>query len=207
MKLTDEEFELLKAGMLKILKEIFQTEQKVDPEAWREECLKKQAAGVRFEFLPSYSTVWEEGDGWSFLESKERYREVPQEVSASECQKALEHLAKIYSASNSGSTQLNPPTPHAVERALWKAQREAGTNEVWQQDSAVIPNAWLDFPIDIEPAWRPDCKYRVKPMKLTALIARKGTEFLSSHRAHTWELFGTREEYRGDIEEREVLSE
>ena len=137
-----------------------------DPEAWREENLKKQAAGVRFEFLPSYSTRWERGDSWSFLESKERYREVPQQ-------------------------------PHAAERALWKAQREAGTNEVWQ---AGLNGEWISFPVDMEPGWDPDFVYRPKPKpaKLTAKIARE--DRWGTVRQQDWEFYGTPEEYRAECE-------
>ena len=137
-----------------------------DPEAWREENLKKQAAGVRFEFLPSYSTRWERGDSWSFLESKERYREVPQQ-------------------------------PHAAERALWKAQREAGTNEVWQ---AGLNGEWISFPVDMEPGWDPDFVYRPKPKpaKLTAKIARE--DRWGTVRQQDWEFYGTPEGYRVECE-------
>ena len=208
---------------------------KADPEAWREEYRKKQAAGVRFEVI-SDGGNWHKGNSWKFDGNKEYYREVPQEVQkegdmripeASEIRKWADRYYSLWCfVENSLPRDASSDTfdifrgyarqvndeiygvtdkakePHAAERALWKAQREAGTNEVWQQDSAVIPNGWLDFPIDIEPAWRPDCKYRVKPMKLTAKIVRNipMTFWQFWDRVHDWEFFGTREEYRAECE-------
>ena len=75
---------------------------KENPEAWREEYRKKQAAGVKFDSM-SPNGKWHKGDNWSFADTKECYREVPQ-----------------------------PTIPHAKERALYWSQRAAGTNEVWQ---------------------------------------------------------------------------
>lgn len=171
-----------------------EAKQKADPEAWREEYRKKQAAGVRFECRCHGD--WCKGAMQHTFEcNKEDYREVPQDVSASECQKALEHLAKTYSA-DKGTAQLNPTIPpHAAERALWKAQREAGTNEVWQEIYE-IGTVITTYPVDKEPAWDPNFTYRVKPMKLTAKIARR--EVYKT--PYDWEFFGTREEYRAECE-------
>ena len=168
---------------------------KEDPEAWREDCRKRQAAGVKFQRKSCGEWLYPI-NMFDFSGNKEDYREVPQEVSASECQKALEHLAKTYSA-DKGTAQLNPPTPHAAERALWKAQREAGTNEVWQVFSR-LSKTWCD--LDNEPKWYSDTEYRVKPMKLTAKICRVGKVYPISYRGQDWEFFGTREEYRAECE-------
>ena len=163
---------------------------KEDPEAWREEYRKKQAAGVRFEKL-WYDGFWHKGE-CDFTGKKEDYREVPQAVSASECQKALEHLARTYSA-DKGTAQLNPTIPpHAAERALWKAQRDAGTNEVWQAHPC---GYWDDIDVDVEPAWHEGCKYRVKPMKLIAMIVRRKELPFDPFKVQVqdWEFYGTRE--------------
>jgi len=126
----------------------------------------------------------------------ERLLEVPQDVSASECQKALEHLARTYSA-DKGTAQLNPTIPpHAAERALWKAQREAGTNEVWQWK--YFDGAWID--IDLEPRWTEKEEYRVKPTKLTARICMVGKAYPMSYIGQDWQFTGTREEYHAECE-------
>ena len=128
---------------------------------------------------------------------KVRPEDIPQEVSA-ECQNALEHLAKTYSA-DKGTAQLNPTIPpHAAERALWKAQRESGTNEVWQARNIYDhgPSNWADLSVYTEPQWAPKAEYRVKPMKLTARIIRRGVYKTSYY----WEFTGTREEYRAECE-------
>lgn len=126
----------------------------------------------------------------------EKLLEVPQEVFASECQKAaLEHLAKTYSA-DKGAAQLNPPPLHAAERALWKAQREAGTNEVWQGKGIKIVTDWFELDAVAEPPWHPDFTYRVKPMKLTAKIVR----WAYGSKVQDWEFYGTPEEYRAECE-------
>lgn len=54
-----------------------ETKQKADPEAWRDEYRKKQAAGVKFQ--NRCGCFWQEGN-WNFEGNKEDYREVPQEV-------------------------------------------------------------------------------------------------------------------------------
>lgn len=207
-----------------------------DPEAWRDEYRKKQAAGVKFEKL-WYDGFWRKGE-CDFTGIKKNYREVPleqpaigvissfnkwdraltekeisdlfsgkvrpedipQEVSA-ECQNALEHLAKTYSA-DKGTAQLNPTIPpHAAERALWKAQREAGTNEIWQMTSP-CGRYTDDIPVEIEPDWMPHTKYRVKSMKLVAKIVRNIPMTFREYEArlHDWEFFGTREEYIAECE-------
>ena len=93
----------------------------------------------------------------------------------------------------------NPPPPHAAERALWKAQREAGTNEVWQKRPKIGGIDWADIRHDLmfEPGWDPDWDYRVKPMKLTAKIRRYLNPKII-HKVHDWEFTGTREEYRAE---------
>ena len=51
---------------------------------------------------------------------------------------------------------------HIPERKLWLAQREAGTNEVWQKmfrNSGV----WIDINVEYDPTWSSDYEYRVKP--------------------------------------------
>ncbi len=173
---------------------------KADPEAWREENRKKQAAGVRFEHKDVIGN-WGLST-WDFCGRKEDYREVPQEVSASECQKALEHLAKTYSA-DKGTAQLNPTIPpHAAERALYWAQRVAGTNEMWQEKGLEGTHGWIDWHVDAEPAWDPECEYRVKPMKLTASIVRRKELPFDPFKLQVqdWEFTGTREEYRAECE-------
>lgn len=155
----------------------------VDPEAWREEYRKKQAAGVRFENRCGY--FWQEGN-WNFEGNKEDYREV-QEYPVT---------PKVAAT----GIEPTPPTPHAAERALWKAQREAGTNEVWQVLSG---NGVADIRVDVEPNWHPDFIYRVKPMKLTARIIRREFYPRMAQPAclvQNWEFAGTREEYRAECE-------
>lgn len=113
----------------------------VDPEAWREENRKKQAAGVKFQNRCGY--FWQEGN-WNFEGNKEDYREASQP--------AVEPVDKI---------------PHAAERALWKAQRAAGTNEVWQEKDLNNEDEWGDLPMGVDPAWSPESMYRVKPKTVT----------------------------------------
>ena len=94
--------------------------------------------------------------------------------------------------------EVSPPTPHAAERALWKAQREAGTNEAWQKRPKIGGIDWADIRHDLmfEPGWDPDWDYRVKPMKLTARICRSGM----GRATQEWQFLGTREEYRAECE-------
>jgi hypothetical protein len=58
--------------------------------------------------------------------------------------------------------------PHLKERKLWLAQREAGTNEVWQCRRFAI---WYDVPAHLEPAWKDEYDYRVKPKVETRHMA------------------------------------
>ena len=201
---------------------------KEDPEAWREENLKKQAAGVKFQNRCGY--FWQEGN-WNFEGNKEDYREVPQEVQkegdmripeASEIRKWADRYYSLWCfVENSLPRDASSDTfdifrgyarqvndeiygvtdkakePHAAERALWKAQREAGTNEVWQVLSG---NGVADIRVDVEPNWHPDFIYRTKPMKLTAKICRVGKAYPMSYSGQDWEFFGTREEYRAECE-------
>ena len=302
-----------------------EAEQKTDPEAWREENRKKQAAGVRFEVI-SDGGNWHKGNSWKFDGNKEYYREVPLEQPAigvissfnkwdraltekeisdlfsgkvrpedipQEVQKegdmripeasrevlkqwqakglkfnvrgvAVKFTAEftdigknIYTISeqpipesvtieqaqamweqglmlefdgNFGwdlaadgfdwngiyrgaqllarlripaqpipekLLEVSPPTPHAAERALWKAQREAGTNEVWQCCAQTNVRNWVDLDTKYEPNWVPGCVYRVKPMRLTSVIVRKWSNW---DRLQDWEFTGTREEYRAECE-------
>ena len=57
-----------------------------------------------------------------------------------------------------------PVAPHAKERALYWAQRAAGTCEVWQwiDRSGNGDGCWHDIGND-EPSWYPGIDYRVKP--------------------------------------------
>ncbi len=151
---------------------------KQNTEVWREECRAKQEAGVKFECLQT-SGNWVVRK-WCFDGPKEYYREVQEyPVTPKVAAMGIEPI---------------PPTPHAAERALWKAQREAGTNEVWQFMG--IGNVWLDCAECKEPEWLVACQYRVKPMKLTAKIARR--EVYKT--PYDWEFTGTREEYRAECE-------
>ena len=100
------------------------------------------------------------------------------------------------------------PTPHAAERALWKAQREAGTNEVWQE---FYPRGMIVTLSNHEPDWRPDCEYRVKPKTVKyyfALIRNKfGTvDSLAASSMISFNRIAEKNSYIiiGDIEEREV---
>ena len=106
---------------------------KEDPEAWREEYRKKHAAGVKFEY-------WENGASaigvLAFKGKKENYREVVE--------------------------TSKPTIPHLAERKLWLAQREAGTDEVWQvRDSR--GDGWKDVCINDDLWWIPSSEYRMKP--------------------------------------------
>jgi len=202
----------------------------VDPEAWRDEYRKKQAAGVKFEKL-WYDGFWRKGE-CDFTGNKEDYREVPQELKI-EVGKRYTHVksGKVYEVMSFAVNEadgaqmvvyrnvtaeeqwvrlesefkekfvkymvvpLPKPEPHAAERALWKAQREAGTNEVWI--TAFAKNgAACEIPVHIEPGWHDGQVYYVKPMKLTAKIIRRGVYKTSYY----WEFFGTREEYRAECE-------
>ena len=237
MKLTDEQL-AQKAALKDVLLEfteiylaMYRTP-KVDPEAWREECLKKQAAGVRFEKL-WYDGFWRKGE-CDFTGKKEDYREVPQEVQkegdmripeASEIRKWADRYYSLWCfVENSLPRDASSDTfdifrgyarqvndeiygvtdkakePHAAERALWKAQREAGTNEVWQARNIYDhgPSNWADLSVYTEPQWEPKAEYRVKPMKLTARICMVGKAYPMSYIGQDWEFTGTREEYRAE---------
>lgn len=141
---------------------------KEDPEAWRERNRQRQAAGVKFEWRNE--GIWRRGYKGSIftfdIGGEEDYREVPQLL------------------------------PHAAERALWKAQREAGTNEVWQWK--YFDGAWID--IDLEPRWTEKEEYRVKPTKLTARICMVGKAYPMSYIGQDWQFTGTREEYHAECE-------
>ena len=87
---------------------------KADPEAWREEYRKKQAAGVKFQ----RKSLGEWKDAmklFDFSWTKESYREAPGQ----------------------------PTIPHAAERALYWKQRAEGTNEDWQY-SNLRQDGWVD---------------------------------------------------------------
>ena len=105
---------------------------------------------------------------------------------------AIANIARNYCA-DKGTAPLPKAIRHAEERALWKAQREAGTNEIWQVLSG---NGVADIRVDVEPNWHPDFIYRVKPMKLNAKISRR--EVYKT--PYDWEFTGTREEYRAECE-------
>jgi len=141
---------------------------KEDPEAWRERNRQRQAAGVKFEWFNE--GIWRRGYKGSIftfdIGGEEDYREVPQLL------------------------------PHAAERALWKAQREAGTNEVWQGKGIKIVTDWFELDAVAEPPWHPDFTYRVKPMKLTAKIVR----WAHGSKVQDWEFTGTIEEYCAECE-------
>ena len=208
-----------------------ETKQKSDPEAWREECRKKQAAGVKFQ-RKSCGEWLDPINMFDFSGNKEDYREVPQDdlnlkptgdrwyemqieqpaigvISGfNKWDRALteKEISDLFSGKvrpedipqeapkiKEIGIEPQPAPPHAAERALWKAQREAGTNEVWQE---FYPKGTIVTLSNHEPDWRPDCEYRVKPMKLTAKIIRRGVYKTSYY----WEFFGTREEYRAECE-------
>ena len=214
-----------------------ETKQKSDPEAWREECRKKQAAGVKFQ-RKSCGEWLDTINMFDFSGNKEDYREVPQEdlnlkPTGDRCyEMQIEQPAiGVISSFNKWDRVLTekeisdlfsgkvrpedipqeapkikeigiepqPPTPHAAERAWRKAQREAGTNEVWQWK--YFDGAWVDI-IDLEPRWTEKEEYRVKPMKLTAKIVRNIPMTFREYetRLHDWEFFGTREEYIAECE-------
>jgi len=59
--------------------------------------------------------------------------------------------------------------PHLAERKLWLAQREAGTNEVWQLVD--VNDKYVDIPKDVEPRWLPGVVYRVKPKTVKRYMA------------------------------------
>ena len=207
----------------------------VDPEAWREEYRKKQAAGVRYE-KRWYDRLWHKGK-CDFTGKKEDYREVPQEIKI-EVGKRYTHVksGKVYEVMSFAVNEadgaqmvmyrnvttedqwvrlesefkekfvkymavpLPQQQPHAAERALWKAQREAGTNEVWQCLEDIGMGETYDIPANDEPLWSPDIEYRVKPTKLTARICMVGKAYPMSYIGQDWEFTGTREEYRAECE-------
>jgi len=192
-------------------------EAKADPEAWREEYRKKQAAGVKFEKIGQGGLVWLPYVGGFENGIKKDYREVPQEdVSESfDIGASLLRHAVVADGRNTtaddlrrGADILNDlrswkPTipPHAAERALWKAQREAGTNEVWQWAYVDDPKKiWTDIRVDHTPTWQRSFIYRAKPMKLTARICMVGKAYPMSYIGQDWEFTGTREEYRAECE-------
>ena len=160
---------------------------KEDPEAWREEYRKKQAAGVRYEYRENgASAIGVGGRYLTFNGKKEGYREVVETP--------------------------KPPLPHLESRKLWLAQREAGTNEVWQDIGA--NGEIFDFHRDKEPRWSPFRIYRVKPKTEKRYMAMvKGIDgtviSTSSIRTETEEQFRSRVNNNGwvivgDIVEREV---
>ena len=154
-----------------------------DPEAWREENRKKQAVGVKFEKL-WYDGKWHTGY-CDFTGNKEDYREVQEyPVTPKVAAMGIEPIPTI--------------PPYAAERALWKAQREAGTNEVWEEQASDKNGCWWD--LEFEPEWIPKHRYRVKPMKLTARICMVGKAYPMSYIGQDWEFTGTREEYRAECE-------
>jgi hypothetical protein len=63
-----------------------------------------------------------------------------------------------------------PTIPHLAERKLWLAQREAGTNEVWQAKYP-ISGTWKDIPVNEEPKWDEGAEYRVKPKTVKRYMA------------------------------------
>lgn len=144
------------------------------PEAWRERNRQRQAAGVKFEWCNE--GIWRRGYKGSLFTfdvgGEEDYREVPQLL------------------------------PHAAERALWKAQREAGTNEVWQGKGIKIVTDWFELDAVAEPLWHPDFVYRPKPKpaKLKAKIARKIGNSGAYDKPLDGEFTGTIEEYRAKCE-------
>lgn len=156
-----------------------------DPEAWREEYRKKQAAGVKFEF--NGIKGWTRRNDCMFDSLKENYREV---VGAPK-----------------------PTIPHLESRKLWLAQREVGTNEVWQYscDSGVT---WDSLPVREEPCWTESVRYRVKPKtekRYMAMARGKGLSHYATLSGHGQ----TAEEFKshlqnsgwkmiGDIVEREL---
>lgn len=213
-----------------------EAEQKTDPEAWREENIKKQAAGVKFEKIGQGGLVWLPYVGGFENGIKEDYREVPQEVQkegdmripeASEIRKWADRYYSLWCfVENSLPRDASSDTfdifrgyarqvndeiygvtdkakePHAAERALWKAQREAGTNDVWQ--FYTYANYWQDIAEGAEPLWREGTEYRVKPKpaKLTAkIVRRKDMPFdLFKMQEQEWEFYGTPEECRAECE-------
>ena len=196
---------------------------KEDPEAWREDCRKRQAAGVKFQ-RKSCGEWLHPINMFDFSGNKEDYREVPQYEMQIE-QPAIgvissfnkwdrvlteKEISDLFSGKvrpedipqeapkiKEIGIEPQPVTPHAAERALWKAQREVGTNEVWQVLSG---NGVANIRVDVEPNWHPDFIYRTKPMKLTAKICRVGKAYPMSYSGQDWEFFGTREEYRAECE-------
>lgn len=106
-------------------------------ETWQERNLRRQAEGVKFEKRSAFNPQkWVSSSrGWTFDTKKENYREIKPE---------------------------SKPLPHTAARALWKAQREAGTNEVWI--STRPPDGTpFEIPVDQEPGWHADHVYHIKP--------------------------------------------
>ena len=164
-----------------------------DEEVWREEYRKKQAAGVKFECL-QITGNWIVRD-WDFGGTKERYREVPQEDF---------DINKIASS-------LSPPTssiPHLAERALYWAQRVAGTNEVWQVCDPAT-KMWIDT--NSEPNWLGNLLYRVKPetvKRYMALLKSTANQVYPFVHGSRWDIVEHAKKWNltiiGNIEEREV---
>ncbi len=166
-----------------------------DPEAWREENHKKQAAGARFEKL-WYDGEWHAGH-CDFTGNKENYREVPQEEF---------DLGEI-----ANSLDTKPKIPHIKERILWLQQRAAGTNEVWQVEHSSSSGGYVDIAVDTEPAWSPQWKYRVKPKMVKHYFAlvessNKGLDALAASTKERLNELTRRCDCTiiGKIEEREV---
>ncbi len=108
---------------------------KVDPEAWREKNSKRQAAGAKFQIKhPDAGWFSYESFGDFATGKKEDYREVQEAP--------------------------KPTIPHVKERALYRAQQAAGTNEVWR-GKPCKSSEWLVF--IGEPGWYSDWEYEVKP--------------------------------------------
>lgn len=164
-----------------------------DREAWREECRKKQAAGVKFErfHYDKWQDEYANGGKFEFSGSKEDYREVPQE-------------------DRKPQGAIPQPTIHHIpERALYWSQRAAGTDEVWRYKDFHISDNWIDIPVDKEPGWCRDAQYEPKPktVKYCFALMNPGRPFAWSARSEDEVLAYARNNgytIIGNIETREV---
>jgi hypothetical protein len=230
-----------------------------DPEAWREKCREKQAAGVKYAWRDKLGN-WRMEEQLVFCFDKENYREVVETPKPpfpdlggiqNRIREALNiegkhgnwnfdpYMHGMYNGMEfalsiaedrepqykdaparwlykcKGIEETPKPTiPHIAERKLGLAQREAGTNEVWQIKYPPAGN-WVDIADGTEPHWCPQHEYRVKPktekryMAMVKTAEARRVIAVSSRDEETKEQFRERVIYSrwtllGDIVERET---
>lgn len=101
-------------------------------------------------------------------------------------------------------------TEHIAERALYWAQRAAGTNEVWRLRG--ITGGWVDISNAREPGWAPEYLYETKPRTVKYWMVMLRYNKQGAFSAHLFDSTKDASDYAirhnctiiGNIEEREV---